>query len=185
MQQRRVTWSSAWPLAQVADADIGDYPGVYLLWRSTLDGPIVLYAGQTDNMANRLARHRYNFRRKRYEVFVGWAYVPYDDELGGIEAYLARCYRPVYGQRFPDAIPSSGEPSAISSGVPISSDCLIQVRHAESCSLIKSIMFASTGGAADTFAPAHLATLLIISVASSSLMISVSLAILATLPRLC
>ena len=105
MQRQRVTWSAVWPLAQIADADIGDYPGVYLLWCYPLDGPIVLHAGQTSHMARRLAEQRHNFHRKRYEVFVGWAYVPYDDELGGIEAYLARCYRPVYGQRFPDAIP--------------------------------------------------------------------------------
>ena len=105
MQQRWVTWAQVWPLAQITDADIGGYPGVYLLWRYTLDGPIVLHAGQTDNMARRLARHKDNFRRKIYEVFVGWAYVPHDDELDGIEVYLAQCYRPVYGQRFPDAMP--------------------------------------------------------------------------------
>ena len=30
MQQRRVTWAPPWPLGRIADADIGDYPGVYL-----------------------------------------------------------------------------------------------------------------------------------------------------------
>ena len=60
MQQRRVTWAPHWPLGRIADANIGDESGVYVIWYVDRDGIRVLDVGQ-GVVADRLAQHLYDY----------------------------------------------------------------------------------------------------------------------------
>lgn len=107
--QRSVRWvrptSTSW--YELNTVDLGTNPfdemrGVYLIWCEVKPLPlvVVIYVGQ-GNIRERLSDHRQNPEIQAWgqsdTLFVTWAEVGNDDLLG-VEAFLAKTYRPRVGQ---------------------------------------------------------------------------------------
>lgn len=80
--------------------------GVYIIWHGGQQ-PRVVRVGQGD-VATRLGAHRVNNKIQSYSgegvLYVTWAAVP-ARLLDGVELYLAEHWKPLVGDRFPDAVP--------------------------------------------------------------------------------
>lgn len=110
--QLQVTWGKCgggkWCRLNTVDlsSEAFNVAGVYLIWRGG-DSKMV-YVGQGD-VRDRLGRHRKDPRIQKYAesvLYVTWASVP-AAKRDGVEAYLAKVYNPLVGERRPDASPIS------------------------------------------------------------------------------
>ena len=78
--------------------------GVYLIWRGeeSLSQAVVIYVGQ-GNIRERLSEHRRDPEIQKHgsisTLFVTWAEVS-NDNLDGVEEFLAQIYRPRVGQHY-------------------------------------------------------------------------------------
>lgn len=111
--QLHVTWGrcggNSWCSLDTVDLshEAFDAPGVYLIWHGG-DNPRAVYVGQ-GNIRDRLARHRADPRIQAYSKLglkTTWAGVE-AAKRDGVEAYLAKVYEPLVGERRPDAAPIS------------------------------------------------------------------------------
>ena len=81
---------------------IGNVSGVYIIWQAGGEVSRAVYVGQ-GNIAERLSDHRRDGRIIAYQsLLVTWAALP-QNLLDGAERYLARVYRPLVGERVPNA----------------------------------------------------------------------------------
>jgi len=80
--------------------------GVYIIWHAGNPGKTVK-VGQ-GNIYDRLCAHRNDpyimAYRSQGTLHVTWAIVP-AAQLDGVERYLGNYYKPLVGDRFPDALP--------------------------------------------------------------------------------
>ena len=79
--------------------------GVYVIWHGG-QSPKVVRVGQ-GVIAERLAVHRLDIQIQRYQslpLYVTWCALA-DQYLDGVEAYLAQTFKPLVGDRFPNAKP--------------------------------------------------------------------------------
>jgi hypothetical protein len=88
------------------DANTFDNGGIYVIWCGGTSNAKaqVVYIGQADVFRNRLKAHREDPRIQKYAgrvLYVEWARVTKPNR-DGIEAYLARRYSPLVGERHPD-----------------------------------------------------------------------------------
>jgi len=76
--------------------------GVYVIWHGGEKANVVR-VGQGD-IKDRLTKHRADkdiLAYKEFGLYVTWASVR-SEYLDGVEAYLAACYSPLVGERFPN-----------------------------------------------------------------------------------
>jgi hypothetical protein len=80
--------------------------GVYIIWHGGENARAV-HVGQAKSFRDRLADHRNDVRIQAYEshgLYVTWAVVD-KNKRDGVENYLTARYRPLVGERRPDAAP--------------------------------------------------------------------------------
>lgn len=81
--------------------------GVYVIWYASPGSAKVVRLGQ-GNISERLKEHRLNDNIIKYSSYgqlkVSWILLNDENELSGIEKYLARIYSPLVGDRYPDDI---------------------------------------------------------------------------------
>ena len=80
--------------------------GIYVIWYTSPGSAKVVRLGQ-GNISERLKEHRLNPDITRYASYgqlkVSWI-VLNENELSGVEKYLARVYSPLIGDRYPDSV---------------------------------------------------------------------------------
>ncbi len=89
--------------------------GVYVIWYASPSGSKVIRVGQGSPISDRLREHRMNPQINQYAAYgplkVSWVVLPRNPELfDRIEAYLYDYYRPVVGERAPNAVPLPVDP---------------------------------------------------------------------------